>query len=214
MTEYLSRWRMELESRRRQPRFRGLSSLPPLVVGAETLVAAGHVTICPSKTAEWVGTQVHLVERKTLLPHPSSRFFYLPPRFWVVTWPAATRLSVPTTKGGREERPWERDGEDAGFVQRWGLSLLPMGSGRISLLEFIGSLHCYESSEVRLTFPVKARHVIWLTFINWKRTCAWSLPSFITILFILFINYGLTQCCTQLKSFANEPFCSKYFHII
>ena len=59
-----------------QPRSQGLSSLPPLVVGTETLVAAGHVTIYPSKSAGWLGTQVHLVERKTLLPHPSSRFFY------------------------------------------------------------------------------------------------------------------------------------------
>ena len=65
-----------------QPRFQGLSSLPPLVVGTETLVAAGHVTIYPSKTAGWVGTQVHLVERKTLLPHPSSRFFYHPDSRW------------------------------------------------------------------------------------------------------------------------------------
>ena len=29
---------------KRQPRSQGLSSLPPLVVGTETLVAAGHVT--------------------------------------------------------------------------------------------------------------------------------------------------------------------------
>ena len=35
------------------------------------------------------------------IPHPSSRF-------WVVTWPAATRVSLPTTKGGREDTPWER----------------------------------------------------------------------------------------------------------
>ena len=62
----------------RQHRSQGLSSLPPLVVGTETLVAAGHVTIYPSKTAGWVGTQVHLVGRKILLPHPSSRFFYHP----------------------------------------------------------------------------------------------------------------------------------------
>ena len=29
-----------------QPRSQGLSSLPPLVVGIKTLVAAGHVTAC------------------------------------------------------------------------------------------------------------------------------------------------------------------------
>ena len=29
---------------KKQPRSQGLSSLPPLVVGTETLVAAGHVT--------------------------------------------------------------------------------------------------------------------------------------------------------------------------
>ena len=37
----------------------------------ETLVATGHVTIYPSKTAEWVGTQVHLVER-TIKYHPGK----------------------------------------------------------------------------------------------------------------------------------------------
>ena len=51
-----------------QPRSQGLSSPPPLVVGTETLVAAGHVTIYPSKTAGWVGTQVHLVERTIKYP--------------------------------------------------------------------------------------------------------------------------------------------------
>ena len=88
-----------------QPRSQGLSSLPSLVIGTETLVEAGHVTIYPFKTAGWVGTQVHLVERT--IKYPFQQIF-LPPRFCVVTWPVATRVSVPTTKGGREERPWER----------------------------------------------------------------------------------------------------------
>ena len=44
-----------------QPRSQGLSSLLPLVVGKETLVAACHVTIYLSKTTGWVGTQVHLI---------------------------------------------------------------------------------------------------------------------------------------------------------
>ena len=43
---------------------------------------------------------------------PPFQQIFLPPRFWVVTWPAATRVSLPTTKGGREERPWERGCED------------------------------------------------------------------------------------------------------
>ena len=52
----------------------------------------------------------HLVQR-TIKYYPVAPPFqqiFLPPRFWVVTWPAATRVSVPTTKGGRDERPWER----------------------------------------------------------------------------------------------------------
>ena len=68
-----------------KPRPQGLSSLPPLVFGTETLVAAGHMTIYPPKTAGWVGTQLHLVERTIkypLLPHPSSRFFYHPDSGW------------------------------------------------------------------------------------------------------------------------------------
>ena len=70
-----------------QPRSQGLSSLPPLVVGTETLVAAGNVIIYPSKTTEWMGTQVHLVEMM-IKYHPVTPPFqqiFLPPRFWVVT---------------------------------------------------------------------------------------------------------------------------------
>ena len=75
-----------------QPHSQGLSSLPPLVVGTETLVAAGHVTIYPSKTAGWVGSQVHLVERKTLLPHPSSRLFDHPDSGWSCDQPQSGSL--------------------------------------------------------------------------------------------------------------------------
>ena len=72
-----------LTERTTQPRSQGLSSLPPLVVGTEAPVAAGHVTICPSKTAGWVGTQVHLVESTQKSP----------------------RVSVPTTKGAEKRDP-------------------------------------------------------------------------------------------------------------
>ena len=37
-----------------QPRSQGLSSLPPLVVGTETLLAAGHVTIYPKLQGGWL----------------------------------------------------------------------------------------------------------------------------------------------------------------
>ena len=42
---------------RRQPRSQGLSSLPPLVVGRKTLVAAGHMTTqnLGGKKICWVG---------------------------------------------------------------------------------------------------------------------------------------------------------------
>ena len=58
-----------------QARSQGLSSLPPLVVRTETLIAAGHVTISLSKTAGWVGTQLHLVER-TIKYHPGEGNFF------------------------------------------------------------------------------------------------------------------------------------------
>ena len=58
-----------------QPRSQGLSSLCPSVVGTETLVAAGHVTIYPSNTAGWAGTQVHLVERTIKYPTLPADFF-------------------------------------------------------------------------------------------------------------------------------------------
>ena len=37
-----------------QPRSQGLSSLPPLVVGIKTLVAAGHVTTCDTNSSTGV----------------------------------------------------------------------------------------------------------------------------------------------------------------
>ena len=48
---------------------------------------------------------------------PPFQQIFQPPRFWVVTWPAATRVSVPTTKGGREERP----GNEVESHWRWEL---------------------------------------------------------------------------------------------
>ena len=45
---------------------------------------------------------------KILCDPPTPQQVFSPPRFWVVTWPAATRVFVQTTKGGREERSWER----------------------------------------------------------------------------------------------------------
>ena len=65
-----------------QPRSQGLSSLPPLVVGTETLVPKPQGGGYSSTTVGGVGNQVHLVETKTLLPHPSSRFFYHPDSGW------------------------------------------------------------------------------------------------------------------------------------
>ena len=89
-----------------RPRSQGLSSRPPLVVGKETLVAAGHVTIYPSQTTGWVGTQVHLVER-------TIKYHTLPGDFSTIQIlgghvTSRNQGSLLTTKGRREERPWER----------------------------------------------------------------------------------------------------------
>ena len=39
---------------------------------------------------------------------PVAQQIFLPSRFWIVTWPAATRVFLRTTNGGRRERAWER----------------------------------------------------------------------------------------------------------
>ena len=48
---------MQLQNKRSQPRSQGLSSLPPLVAGIKTLVAAGHVTTqnLGGKKIGWAG---------------------------------------------------------------------------------------------------------------------------------------------------------------
>ena len=61
-----------------QPRSQGLSSLPPLVVGTETLVAAGHV----GKSAGRVGQQGGILSssRPNVLEYPPTL------RFWMDRW--------------------------------------------------------------------------------------------------------------------------------
>ena len=154
-----------------QPRSQGLSSLPSLVVGRKTLVAAGHVTTCDTNLSTgvestnnfcrsqlkrkctfeirlWISLwtkssifwrlqiscsilhrQIQLrISIERVVFSNRSRFWnrqslsqqqtkhcatpliqqiFLPSRFWVVTWPATTRVCLWTTTGGREERPWE-----------------------------------------------------------------------------------------------------------
>ena len=60
-----------------QPRSQGLSSLPPLVVGRKTLVAAGHVPSCDTNFSTGVGSPTIFVdlnwsERKVLRSKFSS----------------------------------------------------------------------------------------------------------------------------------------------
>ena len=45
-----------------QPRSQGLSSLPPLVVGRKTLVAAGHVPSCDTNFSTGVGSPTIFVD--------------------------------------------------------------------------------------------------------------------------------------------------------
>ena len=45
-----------------QPRSQGLSSLPPLVVGRKTLVAAGHVPSCDTNFPTGVGSTNNFVD--------------------------------------------------------------------------------------------------------------------------------------------------------
>ena len=67
-----------------QPRFQGFSSLPPSVVGTETVVAAGHVTtqnvggrkICGKggATGFFIVTVTNLLRQMYLSTHPSCGF--------------------------------------------------------------------------------------------------------------------------------------------
>ena len=90
----------------RQPRSQGLSSLPPLVVGTETLVVAVHVTtqnlggikIC------WKGWVLYRpLDQMYLSTHPPCGFGWIDGQ---VT--SRNQGLCSTTKGGRKERPWER----------------------------------------------------------------------------------------------------------
>ena len=70
-----------------QPRSQGLSSLPPSVVGTETLVAAGHMTtqnvggrkICGNggATGFFIVTVTNLLRQMYLSTHPSCGFGWI-----------------------------------------------------------------------------------------------------------------------------------------
>ena len=74
-----------------QPGFQGLSSLPPLVVGTETLVAAGHVTTpnLGSRKICWKGGATGFSSRPNVLEYPPCGFGWIDGH-------------------EREERRWER----------------------------------------------------------------------------------------------------------
>ena len=63
-----------------QPRSQGFSSLPPLVVGTDLGCgwSRDHLSIQNRRVGGYSST----FETKTLLPHPSSRFFYHPDSGW------------------------------------------------------------------------------------------------------------------------------------
>ena len=65
-----------------QPRCQGLSSLPPLVVGTETLVAAAHVTTqnLGGRKICWKGGATGFSSRPNVLDYPPTL------RFWMDRW--------------------------------------------------------------------------------------------------------------------------------
>ena len=100
-----------------QPRSQGHSSLPLLVVGTKTLVAAGHVTTqnLGGRKICWKGGTTGFCSRPNVVEYPPTL------RFWMDRWSRdqpQPEVSVPTTKGGREERPWER-----GWSEPFGLNV-------------------------------------------------------------------------------------------
>ena len=90
----------------KQPRSRGLSSLSLLVLETETLVTAGHVTTqnLGGRKICWKGGVFYCpLHQMYLSTHPPCGFGWIDGH---VT--SRNRVFVPTTRGGREERAWER----------------------------------------------------------------------------------------------------------
>ena len=89
-----------------QPRSQGLSSLPPLVVGTETLVAAGHVTTqnLGGRKICWKGGATGFSSRPNVLEYPPTL------RFWMDRWsrdqPQPGSLFQRLREA--EKTPWER----------------------------------------------------------------------------------------------------------
>ena len=62
-----------------QPRSQGLSSLPPLFVGTETLVAAGHMTTqnLGGRKICWKGVATGFSSRPNVLEYPPILWFWM-----------------------------------------------------------------------------------------------------------------------------------------
>ena len=92
-----------------QPRSQGLSSLPPFVVGTETLVAAGHVTTqnLGGRKIYWKGGVTVFCSRPNVLEYPPTL------RFWMDKWSRDQpqtgslfqRLRDPGNEVGRHPEP-------------------------------------------------------------------------------------------------------------
>ena len=62
-----------------QPRSQGLSSLPPLFVGTETLVEAGHMTTqnLGGRKICWKGVATGFSSRPNVLEYPPTLWFWM-----------------------------------------------------------------------------------------------------------------------------------------
>ena len=74
------------------------------------------------------------------------------------TWPAATRVFLPTTKGGREERPWERGCFDC-WTRPWQTEC---GHARISRTWYFGMYN-----KLRECFHYKCKITFRIALLFW-----------------------------------------------
>ena len=76
-------WRSFIFGVVKQPSSQGLPSLPPLVVGTETLVAAGHETTqnLGGRKICWKGGATGFSDRPNVLEYPPTLWF------WMDRWP-------------------------------------------------------------------------------------------------------------------------------
>ena len=137
------------------------------------------------KSAGRVGYIIVLSTKCTWVPtHPAVLDRYM------VTWPAATRVSIPTTKGGREERPWERG---------WVSSIIVFGHGTAHAMHTCKGERAHPSVIIFLVNNIANNDIVMMMTKVMITKRNERIKTYVSCLFKSFFSNSLIMSCASRK---------------